>query len=167
MVDYFLLLLLAGAGDELQGIKRGIIEMANGIAVTKADGDNIEKANMAKAELKNVMHLFPLNESKWQPEVFTVSAKYLKGIDEIWENISNYITFTTNNGYLNKKRANQSLFWFYEAINESLKNDFFLNKIINNNIDKVKNDILNGKANPFESAKYLIDLYKSKRATEK
>jgi len=167
MVDYFLLLLLAGAGDELQGIKRGIIEMANGIAVTKADGDNIEKANMAKAELKNVMHLFPLNESKWQPEVFTVSAKYLKGIDEIWENISNYITFTTNNGYLNKKRANQSLFWFYEAINESLKNDFFLNKIINNNIDKVKNDILNGNANPFESAKYLIDLYKSKRATEK
>jgi LAO/AO transport system kinase len=127
MVDFFLLIQLAGTGDELQGIKRGIMEMADGIVINKADGDNVEKAKMAQSQLRNALHLFPLPESEWSPEVLTYSGYYALGIDEVWDMIHRYIEFVKESGYFDVRRNKQSKFWMYETINERLRNDFYQN----------------------------------------
>ena len=121
MVDFFLLLLISGAGDELQGIKRGIIEMADLLIINKADGDNIKKALLAKTEYSNALHLFPPSDSGWIPCVDTCSSLTREGISNIWERILEYRTFTENNGFFYKKRMEQNRQVFYEAIEESLK----------------------------------------------
>jgi LAO/AO transport system kinase len=99
MVDFFLLLMLAGAGDELQGIKRGIMEMADAIVINKADGDNVKNATRAQSEYKNALHLFPPTESGWVPTVGTCSARTKKGIEDVWETIFSYANFTKENGF--------------------------------------------------------------------
>ena len=104
MVDFFLLIQLSGTGDELQGIKRGIMEMADGIVINKADGDNIAKAKIAKQQLQNALHLFPLPDSGWAPEVLTYSGYYNLGIEEIWDMIDRYIQFVKDNGFFYKKK---------------------------------------------------------------
>ena len=109
MVDFFLLLMLAGAGDELQGIKRGIMEMADMIAITKSDGDNIRKAQVAKVEYESALHLFPPSESGWIPRVATCSAKEKTGIVELWNSINEYVTFAESNGYFKSRRRNLHL----------------------------------------------------------
>ncbi len=157
MVDYFLLLLLAGAGDELQGIKRGIMEMADGIAITKADGDNKQSAELAKHQYENALHLFPEKESKWQPNLYTISSKTQNGIKSLWDDVNKYINFTSNTGYFATNRINQTLFWFYETINDALKTDFYSNKIVIEEIEKIKINLKKGKENPFESARKLIE----------
>ena len=108
MVDFFLLIQLAGTGDELQGIKRGIMEMADGIVINKADGDNLEKARMAQTQLRNALHLFPLPESGWSPEVLTYSGYYALGIDQVWDMIHRYVSFVKENGYFDIRRNKQS-----------------------------------------------------------
>ena len=112
MVDYFLLLMLSGAGDELQGIKRGIMEMADGIAITKVDGDNFKKAKRAKGELKNALHLFPPSENGWYPEVLLTSAYEETGLSELKENIHSYFTKLNENDWIEKQRSEQNLHWF-------------------------------------------------------
>mgnify|MGYP000032174458 CR=1 FL=1 len=104
MVDFFLLLMLAGAGDELQGIKRGIMEMADAIAITKADGENVRKAEMAKIEYQNALHLFPPTESGWIPKVLTCSSLKREGIDKIWETIDSFINQLKDTNFFDKKR---------------------------------------------------------------
>lgn len=116
MVDFFLLIQLAGTGDELQGIKRGIMEMADGIIINKADGDNIDKANLAAAQFRNALHLFPPSESGWFPKVLTYSGYYNIGIKEIWDMVGEYMEFTKKNGYFNYKRNEQAKYWMYESI---------------------------------------------------
>lgn len=101
MVDFFLLIQLAGTGDELQGIKRGIMEMADGIVINKADGDNLERAKLAATQFRNALHLFPAPESGWTPQVLTYSGFYNIGVKEIWDMIYEYIDFVKTNGYLN------------------------------------------------------------------
>lgn len=161
MVDFFLLLMLAGAGDELQGIKRGIMEMADLIAITKADGENVQKANMAKVQYQNALHLFPKPDSDWTPRVRTCSAVTKKGINEIWEEILDYTKFTQNNSYFVNRRSSQSKFWMYQSITESLKDDLFNNPNVQKLIEQTEKDVLSDKISSFAAAKKVLEFYKS------
>jgi LAO/AO transport system kinase len=125
MVDFFLLLMLAGAGDELQGIKRGIMEMADLIAINKADGENIGQATGAKSEYEAALHLFPPTKSGWIPKVLTCSAIEGTGISEIWSSIQDYKIHTLKNDYFQRNRKEQTRFWFREFLNESIRDVFF------------------------------------------
>ncbi len=163
MVDFFLLIQLAGTGDELQGIKRGIMEMADGIIVNKADGNNIEKANLAAAQYRNALHLFPLPASGWNPKVMTYSGYYKFGITEVWDMVYEYVDFTKENGYFNFRRNSQAKYWMYESINETLKNSFYNNPIIEEQIAKSEQQVLNGEITSFVAAKQLLELYRKLR----
>ena len=128
MVDYFLLLKLAGAGDELQGIKRGIIEMADSIIINKSDGDNIEAARQAQSEFKMALSLYPIKASKWDPKVTTCSSINLNGIEEIWTEICDYFKLTKKNGYFIENRNNQKKYWLMQTINNRIQDDFYNDK---------------------------------------
>jgi len=163
MVDFFLLLKLAGAGDELQGIKRGIIEMADTIVINKADGNNIKQANLAKTEFTRALHLYPLKESTWQPKVTTCSAVENIGIDTAWEIIEAYINLTKNNSYFEKQRNEQNKFWVLETINEKLKNQFYTNPTVKKELINVLNKVRQHELTPFEAAKKVLTIYHKKR----
>lgn len=158
MVDFFLLLKLAGAGDELQGIKRGIIEMADAIAINKADGDNLKQAKLAKVEFNRALHLYPLKNSNWQPKVILCSALKNEGIDSIWEIIQEYFKVTTQNNYFNNKRKEQNKFWLIQTIEEQLKSDFFNRSDIKKEFATQLHLIENNKTTPFAAAYYLLNL---------
>lgn len=158
MVDFFLLLKLAGAGDELQGIKRGIIEMADAIVINKADGENKQNAKIAKVEFNRALHLYPLKDSKWQPKVLTASALHNSGILEIDKMITEYISLTKENSYFSKKRNEQNKFWLLSTIEQQLKANFYQNIKVKNALEKEILNLENGKTTPFNAAKRLLDL---------
>lgn len=159
MVDFFLLIQLAGTGDELQGIKRGIMEMADGIVINKCDGDNVERCQLAATQFRNALHLFPMPESGWTPQVLTYSGFYAYGIKEVWDMIFQYIDFVKANGYFDHRRAEQAKYWMYETINEHLHNSFYQNKTIADMIPGVEANVLNGQCTSFVAAKQLVDAY--------
>lgn len=159
MVDFFLLLMLAGAGDELQGIKRGIMEMADAITINKADGNNIEKAGLARVQYMNALHLFPATESGWKPKVLTCSAYMKTGISEIWQTVDEYLGHVKNNGYFQHRRNEQSKFWMYETINEQLRNDFYQNEQISALLEESEMKVLKEEVSSFVAAKKLLDHY--------
>ena len=159
MVDFFLLIQLAGTGDELQGIKRGIMEMADGIVINKCDGDNVERCQLAATQFRNALHLFPMPESGWTPRVLTYSGFYAYGIKEVWDMIYQYIDFVKANGYFDHRRAEQAKYWMYETINEHLHNSFYQNKTIADMIPGVEANVLNGQCTSFVAAKQLVDAY--------
>lgn len=161
MVDFFLLLMLAGAGDELQGIKRGIMEMADLIAITKADGENITKAQIAKVQYESALHLFPKPESSWLPRAKTCSALTNKGIGAIWEEILDYVKSTKDSGYFQNRRLSQSKYWMFQSITESLKDDLFNNQRVQNVLQQAQNDVLNDRISSFAAAKKVMEFYKS------
>ena len=156
MVDFFLLLKLAGAGDELQGIKRGIIEMADLIAINKADGDNLKSAKLAKVEFNRALHLYPKKTSEWQPKVLLCSALKNEGIEAIWEQIQEYVNLTSNNTYFQKKRREQNKFWLIQTIEDHLKSNFFNNKDMKAALEKQLQLIEENKTTPFAAADYLL-----------
>ena len=158
MVDFFLLLKLAGAGDELQGIKRGIIEMADAIVINKADGDNKQNTKIAKVAFNRALHLYPLKESKWQPKVLTASALHNSGIEEINNMILTYIAITKENAYFNKKRNEQNKFWLLSTIEQQLKTNFYQNPKVKSALQEEIDNLENGKTTPFNAAKRLLDL---------
>ncbi|QXP61638.1 methylmalonyl Co-A mutase-associated GTPase MeaB [Olleya sp. HaHaR_3_96] len=158
MVDFFLLLKLAGAGDELQGIKRGIIEMADAIAINKADGDNVKRAKLAKVEFNRALHMYPIKDSDWQPKVSLCSALTNEGISDIWDVISDYITLTKQNNYFNTKRTEQNKFWLLQTIEEQLKAVFFNNPDIKIELNKQLALIEANQTTPFAAADYLLGL---------
>ncbi|MBO7305646.1 MAG: methylmalonyl Co-A mutase-associated GTPase MeaB [Bacteroidales bacterium] len=160
MSDFFLLLMLSGAGDDLQGIKRGIMEMSDLIAITKADGTNVDKATMARALYANALHLFPPTESTWVPTALTSSAVTKAGLDAILEKIEEYFNLVKGNGYYKKKRREQAQFWMYESINESLKNNFYENPVIEEELKKYEESVLSGKLDSFMAAQELLQMYK-------
>ena len=162
MVDFFLLLMLAGAGDELQGIKRGIIEMADAIMINKADGDNLPKAKLAKVEYSNALHLFPPSDSGWVPQVGLCSSRTLEGIKEVWETIMEYQSLTISNGFFHIKRREQNRQVLYESIEEALKNHFFSRKEITHALSKLESEIVAGITNPYIAAQGLLKEYFSK-----
>ncbi|MFL0352380.1 methylmalonyl Co-A mutase-associated GTPase MeaB [Xanthomarina sp. GH4-25] len=158
MVDFFLLLKLAGAGDELQGIKRGIIEMADLIAINKADGDNIKSAKLAKVEFNRALHIHPKKSSEWQPKVLLCSALKNEGIEAIWEQIQDYIHQTTKNHYFQYKRSDQNKFWLIQTIEDHLKSQFFNNSDMKLALEKQLQLIEENKTTPFAAADYLLKL---------
>jgi LAO/AO transport system kinase len=160
MVDFFLLLKISGAGDELQGIKRGIMEMADAVVINKADGDNIQKAKMAQIEFNRALHLFPMKDSGWQPKVTTCSSITSDGISEVYEIILAYISQATDSGYFNANREAQNQYWMMETINEQLKNSFYQHPEIIKQLKSIKKQVLQHEISPFIGAKYLLELFK-------
>ena len=163
MVDFFLLIQLAGTGDELQGIKRGIMEMADGIIINKADGDNAPKAELAANSFRNALHLFPPSESGWTPKVLTYSGFYEYRIKEVWDMVWEYIDFVKQNGYFQYRRNEQAKYWMYETINESLKNGFYNDPEISALLQDYEAQVLGGQQTSFAAARRLLDLYRSKK----
>jgi len=159
MVDYFLLLMLAGAGDELQGIKRGIMEMADGIAITKADGANEMNAKAARVQYETALHLFPPNESRWLPKVNTCSSVTKEGLTSVWGSAQEYVSITKNNGFFDKKRNEQAKYWMYESINEKLKESFYNNPDIKDKLETIEQDVLNRRKSSFIGAAELLKMY--------
>ena len=160
MVDFFLLLLLPNAGDELQGIKRGVMEMADLIAINKADGDNITAAKLAKKQCRNGLHLFPPKPSDWVATAETCSALKGKGLDKIWQHIQAFERQTTINGYFQEHRKQQAKYWLEESINEQLKSLFMSHPSIQQQFKAIEQQVIEGKISPFRAAENLIALFK-------
>ena len=159
MVDMFLMLQISGAGDELQGIKRGIMEMADMMVITKADGENIHKAELAKTQYQSALRLFPTPESGWKPQVFTCSSVAATGLEEVWKGIEQYIEHIEKNGYFRHNRNRQNKYWMYETINETLRNSFYHNPEIEARVEELEQRVLEDKVSSFIAAKELLDLY--------
>jgi len=159
MVDFFLLLMISGAGDELQGIKRGIMEMADAIIITKADGDNITKATAAQALYKSALQLFPINENEWNPPVDTCSVFLKDTIINIWKIISDFEIHTKTNGFFLKHRAEQSVKTLYNCMNDMLKENFYSNTIIKNKLNNLIPEIKKGKISPYQAGTELMQNY--------
>ena len=159
MVDMFMMLQISGAGDELQGIKRGIMEMADMMVITKADGENITKAELAKAQYSGALHLFPLPESGWRPQVYTCSSLEGTGLEEVWQGVESYLQHIEQNGYFMANRNRQNKYWMYETINETLKSSFYNNPEIESKLAEVEQRVLDAKLSSFIAAKELLDIY--------
>ena len=159
MVDMFMMLQISGAGDELQGIKRGIMEMADMMVITKADGENVTKAELAKAQYQGALHLFPLAESGWRPQVYTCSSLEGTGLEEVWQGVEQYLQHIELNGYFTSNRNRQNKYWMYETINETLKSSFYNNPEIQERMADVEQRVLDAKLSSFIAAKELLDIY--------
>lgn len=159
MVDFFLLIQLAGTGDELQGIKRGIMEIADGIVINKCDGNNVDKCHIAATNFRNALHFFPPSDSGWQPKVLCYSGFYGTGVKEVWDMVYQYVDFVKHNGYFNYRRNEQSKYWMYETINEHLRNSFYNNQLIQQKLKMSENAVLAGTKTSFVAAKELLDMY--------
>jgi len=155
MVDFFMLLMIAGAGDELQGIKRGIMEMADNIVFTKADGNNILKSKIAKTQFQNALHYFPKKESNWIPTVSLVSALENLGIEEVWQTTENYFNTIKNNNFLKNNRKEQTIKWLHETIMDKLKTDFYKNKF--EEIKELERKTINSELTPYIAVKQLFE----------
>ena len=162
MVDFFLLLQVTGTGDELQGIKRGIMEMADGIAINKCDGNNVDKARVARTQFKNALALFPPHESGWKPTAVTCSSVEGNGIDDVWKMIEDYMVFTKRNGYFRRKRTEQSKYWMYETINQSLLDSFYHDPRFEGLLESTEEKVLANKLSSFIAAHDLLSTYYNK-----
>ena len=160
MVDFFLLLMLAGMGDELQGIKKGIIEMADLIAVNKADGDNKIKAEKARNQLGMALHLFPLPESGMPVKTLTCSALNNTGIEKIWEEITSYEKHTKDSGFFHKNRKEQHVRWLHQYIKNKLESDFFQNQQIQSELSRIEKNVSEGIISPLQGSVILLNLYR-------
>jgi LAO/AO transport system kinase len=159
MVDFFLLLMLAGAGDELQGIKKGIMEMADAIAITKADGDNKSKCERARREYKNALHLFPPSESGWYPKVLICSAVQKEGLNEIWDVVEEFTLHMKERDLFFRNRQFQNVEWMHDIIVHSLKQHFYSDKTISQSIHSLETDIRNKQIPAITAARKLLNKY--------
>lgn len=159
MVDVFLLLILAGAGDELQGIKRGIMELADIIAITKADGNNLQAAENARATFASALTFFPATESGWRPRVQTCSARQNVGISELWDSIVEYVAFVKQSGYFNEFRKRQAVIRMHDTITDYMNNAFYKDEEIRDLIPVMEKQLYEGKITSFKAALTLIDKY--------
>ena len=166
MVDMFMMLQISGAGDELQGIKRGIMEMADMMVITKADGENVHKAELAKVQYQGALHLFPLPESGWRAKVYTCSSVEKSGLEEVWKGVEEYLDHIEANGYYIANRNRQNKYWMYESINEVLKSSFYQNPLIAERIEEVEQKVLSAKQSSFIAAKELLDLYFGQKTSD-
>ena len=157
MVDFFLLLKLAGAGDELQGIKRGIIEMADAIVINKADGENKKAAQMAKTAFAKALHLYPAKESGWVPKVTTCSAIENEGIEEIWQMMTSYFETAKSQKFFEAKRAEQNTFWLLQTIEATLKDNFYRDPKVKASLPALLKAVSEGTLSPFAAAAQLLE----------
>ncbi len=156
MVDFFLLVMIAGAGDELQGIKKGIIEIADALVFNKADGNNIQKATLAKNEFSIALHYLQSFTKGWEPKVLTASALTGKGISEIWDMVTEFVEITKKSGIFDEQRKTQAIKWMYDIIEENLKKYFYSNEKIKKEIKTIERKIKNGKMLPTFAAEKLF-----------
>jgi LAO/AO transport system kinase len=163
MTDFFLLLMLAGAGDELQGMKRGIIEMIDGMAINKADGDNVRKAERARVEYAGALHLLPASGNGWTPQVVTCSALHNQGIAEIWDLVLEHRRLLESNGHLRKRRSHQALEWMQELIAVGLEKDFRADANIKARLPLLQAAVEHGQATPLAASNELLALFHSKQ----
>lgn len=166
MVDFFLLLMIAGAGDELQGIKRGIMEMVDAIAITKADGANREKAELTRKEFESALRLFPPTETGWTPVVLTCSALEGRGIKEVWETVLKHHEVLSKRGAIARIRSEQLASWMHDTIRERLEEGFYTNECVRKNLSRVERDVVSGKISPFAGARKLLNIYFKKSNPE-
>ena len=162
MTDFFLLLMLSGAGDELQGIKKGIMEMADMLVINKADGDNIKKSQMARLQYANALHMFPPSESGWTPVVDTCSAVKETGIDNVWNKIIEYKSLVDNNNFFEENRKNQLVEWMLNNINDELKSMFYKTEGIKEKLSVMEDDVISLKTSPIMASKEMLDYFTSK-----
>lgn len=161
MVDFFLLLLLPGSGDELQGIKRGIVEMADLVVINKADGDRVELAKKTRVDYKNALHLFPPKESQWTAQALICSAINNEGIKKIWTLIGKYIESTKGNYYFENNRKKQAKYWLLASINQGLQNAFYQNEAIKTELTTIEKAVLANELSPFQGAERLLKLFRN------
>lgn len=166
MTDFFLLLMLSGAGDELQGIKKGIMEMADMVVIHKADGDNVRKSEMARLQYQNALHIFPQSSSGWTPVVRTASSLTNTGIDTVWEEITKYKKLVTENGYFESNRKYQQIQWMYTNINEELKHLFYDSKPVKMELSVLEKDIIAAKISPVKAAELIMEEFKKSFLTQ-
>jgi LAO/AO transport system kinase len=159
MTDFFLLLMISGAGDELQGIKRGIMEMSDMLVINKADGSNVDKACAAQAQYQSALRLFPLAGSGWEPKALKVSSTEKTGLGDVLAQIEAYFTLTKANGYFARRRREQARYWMYEAIDEALKDDFYHNPAVEAALAGYEQAVLAGEKSSFTAAKELLHAY--------
>jgi len=159
MVDFFLLLMLSGAGDELQGIKRGIMEMADALVITKADGDNIKKANLARREYQNAMHLFPPKKNNWIPKALTCSSLTNTNMDKILQVIQQFEALTKGNNQFLLHRKDQDKFWLRETLNETILRSFYANDFLLSELSHMEQQVVEQQETSFSAARKLYHLY--------
>lgn len=159
MVDFFLLVMIAGAGDELQGIKKGIIEISDALVFNKADGVNKNRTNIAKTEFATAVHYLQPYTKGWNTKVLTASALDGTGIKEIWDMILKFINITKKSGVFDDRRKSQSLSWMYELIEENLKSQFYSNHRVKKEINSIEKKLISGKLLPTEAAEFLLNLF--------
>jgi len=162
MVDFFLLLMLAGAGDELQGIKKGIMEMADAIAITKADGDNRQRAMQAQSEYRNALHLFPSSGTGWQPGVLLCSALQHQGIAEIWQLIEKHRQLMQASGYFSRNRQEQQLQWLRDTVQQALLERFYNHPSVKTVLAELEADVKAGKIPATQAAQQLLKQYEKR-----
>ena len=156
MVDFFLLLKISGAGDQLQGIKRGIIEMSDLIAINKSDGENINNALISKNEFEMALKLFPRKKSNWTPKVLTCSSINNNGIDEIWNTIKNYVKITKKNNFFYRNRIEQNKKWLIQIIDSSLRKSFYEKIKVKNKLERLIKKIESNKISIFEASQNIL-----------
>ena len=160
MTDFFLLLMLAGAGDELQGMKRGIIEMLDGMAINKADGENEQKAERARAEYTSALHLFPPSPDGWAPRVLTCSALYDRRIADVWQMVLDHHALLRKNGFLEKRRRAQALDWMNELVMLGLRESFRSDTAVAGRFSSLKEEVRRGQVTPFAASRELLALFR-------
>jgi LAO/AO transport system kinase len=161
MVDFFLLVLIAGGGDELQGIKRGIVELTDAILINKADGDNEKKANIAKSDYNNALHYLQPATKGWNAQAFAVSALTGKGIPELWEMIKKFEKTIKHSGVFNQRRKDQSIEWVFRMVDDTLRDEFYNNEKVQKAITSIKEEITKDKITPTLAAEKLLQIFKS------
>jgi LAO/AO transport system kinase len=159
MADFFLLLLLPGAGDELQGIKRGIVEMADLLAVNKADGDRLQLAKESQRSYRNALHLFPPKESGWTPPVTLCSSLNQEGIETVWQQVLEFQKTTTESGYFLRHRQEQAKYWLLEFIQEKMQRLFFENPAVKEQWALTEHKVINGEWSSLKGGEHLLGLF--------
>jgi LAO/AO transport system kinase len=159
MVDFFLVLMLAGAGDELQGIKKGILELADAIAINKADGNNIERAKEAQTEYEAALNLMESKSAVWSVPVLTCSALTLDGLENIWKAILDHRQKLTEAGELAEKRRLQAIDWMWSLVENGLKDRFFKNPQVKAQLPNIVAAVEKGKTTPTVAAHELLSLH--------
>jgi len=160
MVDFFLLIALAGAGDELQGIKRGVMELADLVVINKADGANLHAAEIARAEAQNALHYFSESLSGWKPQALACSALTGHGINEIWNCVLNHHALTKANGWLIRKRQEQAQKWMHGIIEQGLRQSFESRAEIRERLRMLEQDVQDGHTTPFRAARELLEMFR-------
>jgi LAO/AO transport system kinase len=167
MVDFFLLLALTGAGDDLQGMKRGVMELADLVVINKADGANRAAAERARVEAQNALRYFPASASGWTPCALACSAQTGKGISEIWNSVLQCIALTKANGWFVQTRRNQSRKWMQEIIQKGLMEQFEAHAAVRKRREDLEQDVLRGRTTSFRAARTLLEMYAGSKSSAK